>query len=96
MSPELIVIMTVGVALAALQMASIKGLREEIRNLREDMDQRFAVMEQRFAVMEQRIGALEQRVGALEQRLARIEGMIEGFFNRRLQVETAPTVVESP
>ncbi len=82
MSPELIGIMMVGVALAALQMASIKGLREEIRSLREDMDQRFAVM--------------EQRIGALAQRLARIEGMIEGFFNRRLQVETAPTAVESP
>ena len=89
MSPELIGIMTLGVALAALQMASIKGLREEIRSLREDMDQR-------FAVMEQRIGALEQRIGALAQRLARIEGMIEGFFNRRLQVETAPTAVEPP
>ena len=75
MSTELIGIMTVGAALAALQMASITGLRE-------DMDQRFAVM--------------EQRIGALEQRLARIEGMIEGFFNRRLQVETTPTAVESP
>ena len=85
MSPELIGIMMVGVALAALQMASIKSLREEIRSLREDMDQR-------FAVMEQRIGTLEQRIGALEPRLARIEG----FFNRRLQVETAPTAVESP
>ena len=82
MSTELIGIMTVGVALAALQTASIKGLREGIRSLRDDMDQRFA--------------AMEQRIGALEQRLARIEGMIEGFFNRRLQVETAPTAVESP
>lgn len=85
MSPELIGIMMVGVALAALQMASIKGLCEETRSLREDMDQR-------FAVMEQRIGTLEQLIGSLAQRLARIEG----FFNRRLQVETAPTAVESP
>ena len=40
MSPELIGIMTVGVALAALQMVSIKSLRE-------DMDKRFAALEQR-------------------------------------------------
>ena len=89
MSPELIGIMTVGVALAALQMMSIKslreeikGLREEIKDLREDMDKRFA--------------ALEQRIGALEQRLARLEGMIDGLFNRRPQVETAPMAIESP
>ena len=87
MSPELIGIMTVGVAIAALQMlsikglredmnASIKGLREDLKGLREDMDKCFA--------------ALDQRVGALEQRLARLEGMIDGLFNRRPQVETAP------
>ncbi len=89
MSPELIGIMTVGVALAALQMVSIKSLRE-------DMDKRFAALEQLIGALEQRIGALEQRVGALEQRLARLEGMIDGLFNRRPQVETAPMAIESP
>ena len=75
MSSELIGILTVGVAIAALQLVSIKGLRE-------DMAKRFA--------------ALDQRVGALEQRLARLEGMIDGLFNRRPQVETAPAGGESP
>ena len=89
MSPELIGIMTVGVALAALQMVSIKGLRE-------DMDKRFAALDQRLAAIDQRLAALEQRVGALEQRLARLEGMIDGLFNRRPQVETAPMAIESP
>ena len=82
MSSELIGILTVGVAIAALQIVSIKGLREDIKGLREDMDKRFA--------------ALDQRVGALEQRLARLEGMIDGLFNRRPQVETAPAASESP
>ena len=82
MSSELIGIMTVGVAIATLQMLSIKGLREDIKGLREDMDKRFA--------------ALDQRVGALEQRLARLEGMIDGLFNRRAQVGTAPAAIESP
>ena len=89
MSPELIGIMTVGVALAALQMVSIKGLRE-------DMDKRFAALDQRLAAIDQRLAALEQRVGALEQRLARLEGMIDGLFNRRPQIETAPMAIESP
>ena len=82
MSSELIGILTVGVAIAALQIVSIKGLREDIKSLREDMGKRFA--------------ALDQRVGALEQRLARLEGMIDGLFNRRPQVETAPAGGESP
>ena len=89
MSPELIGIMTVGVALAALQMMSIKGLREEIKGLREEIKDLREDMDKRFA-------ALEQRIGALEQRLARLEGMIDGCFNRRPQVETAPMAIESP
>ena len=96
MSPELIGIMTVGVAIAALQMVSIKGLREDIKGLREEMDKRFAALDQRFAAIDQRLAALEQRVGALEQRLARLEGMIDGLFNRRPQIETAPMAIESP
>ena len=58
MSAELIGILSVGVALAALHMASIKGLRDEI-------DKRFAALESRF-------DALDQRVEALEQRMARL------------------------
>ena len=82
MSSELIGILTVGVAIAALQIVSIKGLREDIKGLREDMDKRFV--------------ALDHRVGALEQRLARLEGMIDGLFNRRPQVEPASAGGESP
>ena len=82
MSSELIGIMTVGVAIAALQILSIKGLREDIKGLRENMDKRFAT--------------LDQRVGALEQRLARLEGMIDGLFKRRPKVETAPATTTPP
>ena len=96
MSPELIGIMTVGVALAALQMVSIKGLREDMDKRFAALDQRLAAIDQRFAALDQRLAALEQRVGALEQRLARLEGMIDGLFNRRPQIETAPMAIESP
>lgn len=76
MSAELIGILSVGVALAALHMASIKGLREEmnvsIKSLREDMKR----MENRLDALEQR---MENRLDALEQRMARLEGMLDGL-----------------
>ena len=52
MSPKLVCIMTVGVAITALQTLSIKGLRED--------------MGKRFAALDQRVGALEQRLARLE------------------------------
>ena len=66
MSPELIGIMTVGVALAALQMVSIKGLRE-------DMDKRFAALEQRVGALEQRLARLEGMIDGLFNRRPQIE-----------------------
>ena len=72
MSAELIGILSVGVALAALHMASIKGLREDmnakISDLREDMKR-----------MEQRMSQLEQRMDALDQRMSRLEGVLDGL-----------------
>ena len=65
MSAELIGILSVGVALAALLLTSIKGLceemRGEMRTLREDMRR------------------MENRLDALEQRMARLEGVLDGL-----------------
>ena len=48
MSAELIGILSVGVALAALHMASIKGLREDMKS----MENRLDSLEQRMARLE--------------------------------------------
>lgn len=65
MSAELIGILSVGVALAALLMTNIRSLREEMRagmrTLREDMRR------------------MENRLDALEQRMARLEGVLDGL-----------------
>ena len=83
MSAELIGILSVGVALAALLLTSVNNLRDEMRALREDMrrtENRLDALEQR---METRLDALEQRMetrlDALEQRMARLEGVLDGL-----------------
>ncbi|MDE0124678.1 MAG: hypothetical protein OXN97_08900 [Bryobacterales bacterium] len=71
MSPELIGILAVGVALAGLVLtvggmavAALRAMRGELRGeLRE---------------LGARVGTLDIRLGALEQRMARLEGLLEG------------------
>ncbi len=83
MSPELIGILSVGVALAALHMASIKSLRDELRgefrgelkNIRDELKN----IRDGMKDMESRMTRLEQRMGSLEQRMAHLEGVLEGF-----------------
>ncbi len=71
MSPELIGILSVGVALAALILTSTGRLRN-------DLGAQIAALGDRVGALEVRIGALEARTGALEQRMARLEGLLEG------------------
>ena len=66
MSSELIGILTVGVAIAALQIVSIKGLRE-------DMDKRFAALDQRVGALEQRLARLEGMIDGLFNRRPKVE-----------------------
>ena len=76
MSAELIGILSVGVALAALHVASIKGLREDmnasIKGLREDMNASIKDLREDMKNM-------ENRLDALEQRMARLEGVLDGL-----------------
>lgn len=64
MTPELIGILTVGAALAALFLTTTSRLERRIGS--------------RIDALENRLGALENRLGALEQRMARLEGLLEG------------------
>ena len=76
MSPELIGILTVGVALAALVLTSIGRLRSELQSVRGELGGR--------------IGALETRMAALEQRMARLQGLLEGAGLYRPAAAPAP------
>ncbi len=68
MSAELIGILSVGVALAALHMASMRSLREEIHRLDARLDR-----------LETRLDGMESRLDSLEQRMARLEGVLDGL-----------------
>ena len=72
MSPEILTIIGVGVALAALMLNGHYRINKRIDRL----ENRF---EQRMGALEQRVGLLEQRVGLLEQRVAHLEGLMEGI-----------------
>ena len=72
MSPELIAILGVGVALAGLLIAGqraaradTKDLRKEIAGVRTDMDKGLA--------------GVRDDVGSLRERMARLEGLLEGL-----------------
>lgn len=83
MSPELIGILAVGIALAGLVLtvggmavATLKAMRGELRGeLRE---------------LGARVGTLAIRLGALEQRMARLEGLLEGAGLYRLAAVPEP------
>ena len=84
MSPELIGILAVGVALAGLVLtvggmavATLRAMRSELGGeLRE---------------LGARVGTLDVRLGALEQRMARLEGLLEGAGLYRPAVVPEPT-----
>lgn len=82
-SPELIAIGILGVALVSLGWkvsSDIKReLRQEIHYVREDV-----------AGLRVNVAALGDRIGSLEQRMARFEGWIEGRFTEELELKAKP------
>ena len=72
MSPELIGILSVGVALAALVFTSMHRMDKRIDALDVRMDKR-------IDALEARIDALDARIAALEKGQARLEGLLDGL-----------------
>ncbi len=83
MSPELIGILTVGVALAALVLTSTGRLRGELQSVRGEL-------QSVRGELGGKIGALETRMAGLEQRMARLEGLLEGAGLYRPAAAPAP------
>ena len=85
-SPELVGIIAVGVALAALVLRQGARLDRRIDLLAAHMDERFQRMDERFQRMEERFQRVEAQLRDLGERVARLEGkidLIEGFIARR-------------
>ena len=74
LSAELLSILLVGVALAALILTGIGGIREDMREIREDMRERFSAMESRMSSMESRLAVVEREQGE-------IRGLLEGMHD---------------
>ena len=68
MTPELVGILSVGVAIVAVLLVSTQRT-----------DKRFERMEARFDRLEARFDRLEARMSDLEQRQARLEGLLDGL-----------------
>lgn len=83
MTPELVAILAVGVALAAFGIAALQLLYKQFEALKADINS--ARAESRADNNSLRtefkadLGAVEGRISAFEQRSARLEGMFEEF-----------------
>ena len=87
MSPELIAILGVGVALAALMFHVLRRMEERMRQdmqrseerMRQDIQGSEERMESRFTSHDGRFTSLETRVSDIGERMARVEGLLEGL-----------------
>lgn len=79
LSAELLSILLVGVALAALILTGIGEIREDMREIREDMRERFSSMENRMSSMEARLAVVESRLAVVEREQGEIRGLLEGL-----------------
>ena len=83
MTPELIAIVTVGVALAGVGVAlagviltSIRGVRQDMARLESRLDGRIVALESR---VEEQFNKLRGEIGELRERMAHLEGLLEGL-----------------
>lgn len=83
MSPELIGILTVGVAMVAVMFTALQRIDKRFDRidkrfeaLEERIDKRIDALEERI---DKRIDALEARVASLEKGQARLEGLLDGL-----------------
>ncbi len=83
MTPELIAILAVGVAVAGLILNGQNQTNRRIDALGQRVEGRIDALEQRISAFElqvnQRFDRLEARLAALEQRVARLEGVLDGL-----------------
>ena len=69
MTPEIIAIVTVGVALAGVILASTCGVRQDMTRLESRLDGKISALE----------FSMNTQLGELRERMAHLEGMLEGL-----------------
>ena len=80
MTPEIIAIVTVGIALAGVILASTREVRQDMARLESRLDGRIDALGSR---LDGKIAALESsmntQLGELRERMAHLEGLLEGL-----------------
>ena len=79
----LLAVVTVGVGLAGLMLASLRGLRHEVRDLRKET-------RQEIRDLRGRMERIDSHIGELRERMAHVEGLLKGLrdaFVRRTASE---------
>lgn len=85
-SPELVGILAVGAALAALVLRQGARLDRRIDLLTEHMNERFQRVDEQFQRVDEQLRGINEQLRHLGERVARLEGkvdLIEGFIARR-------------
>ena len=83
MSPELIGILAVGVAIVAVVFTAMQRTDKRIEALEMRIDKRIEALEtridRRMDALEGRLEGLETRIASLEKGQARLEGLLDGL-----------------
>ena len=72
MTPELIAIVMVGIALAGVVLASTRGVRQDMARLESRLDGK-------IGAVESRLDGINTQFGELRERMAHLEGVLDGL-----------------
>ena len=79
MSPELIAILTIGVALGGGQLATVRWAAGRFERASSETTGRFERMSNEMADLRERMAQVEGMLDGLRERMARVEGVLDGL-----------------
>ena len=83
MTPELLTMLGIGVAIVGLNWRMVHGLRQEMHAGFAELRQDVGALRERVIDLGERVARLEGAFSDLSQRVARLEGAFDGFMGRR-------------
>ena len=88
----LVAVATVGVGLAALTLAGVRGLRREMRGLRQETRDEIQGLRQEtrqdIRDMRGHLGRIDSHIGELRERMGNVEGLLKGLRDAFVQAVT--------